>query len=383
MRVDRRPARPRRSGRGHDPDLLRAGEALARPGRPSARSSPPRAGRASPRPRRRPFYADLFAPLLDRRDLLTIDLRGTGRSGAIDCPDLQHGVGDQVDRAARVRAAARRARRRCTARGDRAEDIEAVRAALGIPRFDYYGISGGGLQVQAYAARYGKRLRTAVMDAPYRVGFDDAFQSPVATALVRSAVLVCKRSPSCDAADPHPRRTLRALLERVRRAPVAGTRARRRRAAARRRRRRGARGRPARRHERRLPRRLRDQRRRARARARRPRAAAAHGGGDRRTRGSSTRATRASTPTATSRRRSAPTASSRSRSPRGEAARRAQYDAAVARAAAERVRAVRGARVARLARGARGRLRGVARRAPRAPGDPAAARRSPPCRRWR
>ena len=43
-----------------------------------------------------PFFADLFAPLLDRRDLLTIDLRGTGRSGAIDCPDLQHGVGDQV-----------------------------------------------------------------------------------------------------------------------------------------------------------------------------------------------------------------------------------------------------------------------------------------------
>ena len=98
-----------------------------------------------------------------------------------------------------------------------------MRAALGIPRFDYYGLSGGGLQVQAYAARYGKRLRTAVMDAPYRVGFDDAFQSPVAGVLVRSAVLVCRRSPSCDAADPHPRRTLRALLERVRRAPVSGS----------------------------------------------------------------------------------------------------------------------------------------------------------------
>ena len=30
-------------------------------------------------------YADLFGPVLDTRDLLTIDLRGTGRWAAIDC----------------------------------------------------------------------------------------------------------------------------------------------------------------------------------------------------------------------------------------------------------------------------------------------------------
>jgi pimeloyl-ACP methyl ester carboxylesterase len=62
-----------------------------------------------------------------------------------------------------------------------------------------------------------------VLDAPYRVGFDDAFQSPVAWALVRSAELVCERSPSCHAADPHPAATLRGLLERVRARPVRGT----------------------------------------------------------------------------------------------------------------------------------------------------------------
>ena len=98
-----------------------------------------------------------------------------------------------------------------------------MRAALGIPKLDYYGLSGGGLQVQAYAARHGDRLRTAVLDAPYRVGFDDAFQSPVAGALVRSAELVCERSPSCHAADRHPAATLRGLLERVRARPVTGT----------------------------------------------------------------------------------------------------------------------------------------------------------------
>ena len=87
--------------------------------------------------------------MLDKRDLLLIDLRGTGRSAAIDCPDLQHGVGDwdaprscgeQLGASASLYGSA-----------DRAEDIEDVRAALGIPKLDYYGLSSGGLQVQAYA----------------------------------------------------------------------------------------------------------------------------------------------------------------------------------------------------------------------------------------
>jgi pimeloyl-ACP methyl ester carboxylesterase len=168
------------------------------------------------------FFAWLFAPLLDRRDLLMIDLRGTGRSAAIDCPALQHGVGEQLA-AVRACGAQLGASASLFGSGDRAEGIEDVRAALGIERLDFYGLSGGGLQVQAYAARHGNRLRTAVLDAPYRVGYDDAFQSPVARALVRSAVLVCERSPSCGAADRHPRRTLRRLLERVRARPVTGT----------------------------------------------------------------------------------------------------------------------------------------------------------------
>jgi pimeloyl-ACP methyl ester carboxylesterase len=166
-------------------------------------------------------YAFLFEPLLDQRDVLLIDLRGTGRSAAIDCPDLQHGVGDW-DAAKRACAQQLGASASLFGSADRAEDIEDVRAALGIPKLDYYGLSGGGLQVQAYAARHGDRLRTAVLDAPYRTGIDDTFQTPVAAALVRSAELTCERSPSCHAADRHPRATLSRLLERVRARPVAG-----------------------------------------------------------------------------------------------------------------------------------------------------------------
>ena len=35
-------------------------------------------------------YAAMYGPLLDRRNLLLVDQRGTGRSEPIDCPDLQN-----------------------------------------------------------------------------------------------------------------------------------------------------------------------------------------------------------------------------------------------------------------------------------------------------
>ncbi len=36
-------------------------------------------------------YVNLFGSLLRRREMVTIDMRGTGRSGVLDCPDLQRG----------------------------------------------------------------------------------------------------------------------------------------------------------------------------------------------------------------------------------------------------------------------------------------------------
>jgi pimeloyl-ACP methyl ester carboxylesterase len=168
-----------------------------------------------------PLFPAVFGSLLNHRDLLTIDLRGTGRSAAIDCNALQHGVGVLL---AAVRACGTQLGSASSlfGSGDRADDIDDVRAALGISKLDYYGLSGGGLQVQAYAVRHGDHLRTAILDAPYRVGFDDAFQSPAAPALVRELELVCGRSPSCHTADHSPLSTLRQLLTHVRRHPVRG-----------------------------------------------------------------------------------------------------------------------------------------------------------------
>src|SRR3954447_11417556 len=86
------------------------------------------------------LFPFLFGPLLDKRDLLAVDLRGTGRSAAIDCDALQHGVGDLLDA---IRSCGAQLGSSWARYGslDRAEDIEAVRAALGIPLLDFYGVS--------------------------------------------------------------------------------------------------------------------------------------------------------------------------------------------------------------------------------------------------
>lgn len=166
------------------------------------------------------IFGFLFGPLLDKRDLLLIDLRGTGRSGAIDCEAAQHGIGVESDAiracGAQLGAAASR-----YGSADRADDIDDVRAALGISKLDYYGFSAGGITVQAYAARHGNRLRSVILDSSSMVG-DDAFWSSNVPALQRAAVLVCRRSPGCNAADRDPLGTLRDLIRRVRSRPIAG-----------------------------------------------------------------------------------------------------------------------------------------------------------------
>jgi pimeloyl-ACP methyl ester carboxylesterase len=162
-----------------------------------------------------------FQPALDRRDLLLIDHRGIGASGAIDCAHLQHVTGDQVTAArecgAQLGAAASR-----YGSGDVADDVEAVRQALGIQQLDYYGDSYGAVDVRAYAYRYASRLRTAVLDSPY-TSMDETFLRKFPGAAARIQALVCRRSPSCSASNRDPEGTLEWLIGQVSTQPVTGT----------------------------------------------------------------------------------------------------------------------------------------------------------------
>jgi pimeloyl-ACP methyl ester carboxylesterase len=168
----------------------------------------------------------LFEQNLDVHDILLIDDRGRGLSGALgvtNCLELQHGTAPLhqalADCAAELRTAASR-----YGTGDIARDTEAVRAALGYDKVDYFGNSYGGTDVSAYATRFGEHLRSIVLDSPF--GTPDlgkfVFEQTRTQAQPRMVRLDCSRSPTCSPDHHNPLAELDGLVSAVRSSPVEG-----------------------------------------------------------------------------------------------------------------------------------------------------------------
>jgi pimeloyl-ACP methyl ester carboxylesterase len=170
-------------------------------------------------------FLSIFGSNLDVHDLLLIDDRGRGLSGTINCPDLQNGTApfDQgvAECAAQLGSAASR-----YGTGDIAEDTEAVRAALGYDKVDYYGGSYGGADVTAYATRFGEHLRSIILDAPFGTPAIDetrfVFDRYRTHAEIPTTSRQCQRSPLCSVDHPFPEAELNALVWTVRMKPVTG-----------------------------------------------------------------------------------------------------------------------------------------------------------------
>src|SRR4051812_11784696 len=112
-----------------------------------------------------PLWRARLAPVLGDHDLLAIDHRGTGQSAAIDCPGLQHVQGNQLD-AARACGASLGAAAYRYGSGDVADDVDDVRAALGIAKLDYYGVSYGAVDVRPHPDRPPHPPRPAILGSP-------------------------------------------------------------------------------------------------------------------------------------------------------------------------------------------------------------------------
>jgi len=168
----------------------------------------------------RDFYLELDERLMDRRDLLLVDNRGTGRSGALDCRALRETVDDYFRRAG---ACARQLGPRVDFYGTHAavDDLADVLDALAIEQIDLYGDSYGSYFAQAFAVRHAERLRSLVLDATYPLPGTDPAYGDLAEATWRALRLVCARRPSCAARGEDPLAVLERLVERVRTQPVS------------------------------------------------------------------------------------------------------------------------------------------------------------------
>lgn len=155
----------------------------------------------------------LFVQNLDVHDFLLIDDRGRGQSAVINCPELQHGTAPfwvaESDCAAQLGIDDSR-----YGTGDVAMDTDAVRAALGYDKVDYWGASYGGQDVAAYATRFGKHLRSIVLDAPEGTPSLRAFllDGNEAQSTARVVRLDCNRSPTCSPITPIPTATFVSSL---------------------------------------------------------------------------------------------------------------------------------------------------------------------------
>jgi len=169
-----------------------------------------------------------WLPMADwqaNHDTVLIDPRGVGASGVIDCPELEAGAHDVSE----VRAAAAACATKLGPAADRygapdvALDIEAVRDALGIEAFDYYGASYATVDQQAYAARFPERLHALVLDSGFpQVDTLDGYFWGVdyPGASMRVLGLLCARDATCAKAHPDPRAEIGGLAARIRKEPI-------------------------------------------------------------------------------------------------------------------------------------------------------------------
>jgi pimeloyl-ACP methyl ester carboxylesterase len=173
----------------------------------------------------RSYYLGLFEPMMDRHDLLLVDLRGTGTSEPIDCRPLQDLRLPDYDRWAQ---AVGRCGRQLGAASDlygtanAADDLADVLDALGIDAIDLYGDSYGTFFSQTFAVRHPDRLRALILDAAYPVEGADPWWRDLSRAAADGLRLVCERDPGCAAVGGDPIRRLARLDRLVARQPITG-----------------------------------------------------------------------------------------------------------------------------------------------------------------
>lgn len=167
------------------------------------------------------FYVGMYGGLLQRRNLLLVDQRGTGRSEPVDCPGLQH-----LDVAYAVAAG------RCGASlGERADDyttalsaddLAAVAGALGLGSLDVYGDSYGTFFAQVFVGRHPDLVRSVVLDGAYPAYGETGWYPTQGPAMRRSFDTVCRRSPACRDGGASWAQALRRVLTQVRDRPWRG-----------------------------------------------------------------------------------------------------------------------------------------------------------------
>ncbi len=114
-----------------------------------------------------PGFAEDLRPVLRNHRLVVVDQRGTGGSHVLNCPEVQSlSALEEILPEDVLGCASRLGQLRDSfATIDSVDDLEAIRAQLGVPRIAIYGVSYGTWVAQQYARRYPDRVERLVLDS--------------------------------------------------------------------------------------------------------------------------------------------------------------------------------------------------------------------------
>ena len=176
-------------------------------------------------------------PLAAGRDIILVDQRGTGRSEPKLCPSLAGGFADALVEAAIEPAAEERrrtlfaaCREEATARGIdltnfgtpvTVEDFDRVRQALGIARWNLFGVSYGTTVAMTLMARYPETVRAAVLDSINPPDPILPLWSADAADAVAAFLASCQGDASCGTLYPNLAGTYRDTVDQLRKAPLS------------------------------------------------------------------------------------------------------------------------------------------------------------------
>ena len=176
------------------------------------------------------FFSRVFHDIRQKRDIVLVDLRGTGRSSPLLCPELAEpgddGIYDEnllsipAVRACRARLEQRRDLTKYTTE-IAVDDLDEVRRALGYGRINLYGTSYGSRVAQVYMQRHPESLRAVsmkgivpasmAMPETHAAAGEDAWQSVVAR---------CRKNSACNDRYPLVAVAFRELLKKLESNPV-------------------------------------------------------------------------------------------------------------------------------------------------------------------
>ena len=166
-------------------------------------------------------YLALFAPLRDRRDMLFVDNRGTGKSQALNCPLLQS---EPNPRPSGIRACGKQLGDTAYLydSGLAADDLAAVLDALNLSIVNLYGDSYGTWFSQTFAGRHPERLRSLVLDSAYPVRGQSPWYPEIAPTARFAFDAACQRSPACRPLPGSSLHRIDRLLQSLRANPFTG-----------------------------------------------------------------------------------------------------------------------------------------------------------------